>query len=52
MRINFSNIELQGLFEKVDGLKAIVRVMPNTPALVGAGCAGIFRLYLVLNMLN
>jgi len=25
----------------VKNLKAIIRVMPNTPALVGAGCAGL-----------
>lgn len=29
----------KGLFPKVPNLKAIIRVMPNTPALVGAGCA-------------
>jgi pyrroline-5-carboxylate reductase len=32
---------LQGLSEKISNLGAIIRVMPNTPALVGAGCAGI-----------
>lgn len=31
---------LKGLFGKVQNLKAVIRVMPNTPALVGAGCAG------------
>ena len=33
---------VKGLFQKVVNLKAIIRVMPNTPALVGAGCAGNF----------
>jgi pyrroline-5-carboxylate reductase len=28
------------LSEKINNLGAIIRVMPNTPALVGAGCAG------------
>lgn len=36
--ITICDIE-KGLLSKVKNLKAIIRVMPNTPALVGAGCA-------------
>ena len=34
----------QGLAEKAPQVKAVIRVMPNTPALVGAGCAGLLLL--------
>ncbi|EFX79696.1 hypothetical protein DAPPUDRAFT_304427 [Daphnia pulex] len=36
--ITIADIE-KGLYSKVSNLKAIIRVMPNTPALVSAGCA-------------
>lgn len=36
--------ELQGLAEKAPQVKAVIRVMPNTPALVGAGAAGMHNL--------
>ncbi len=40
--LRFPLFSIQGLFQKVTNLKAIIRVMPNTPALVNAGCAGKF----------